>query len=247
MAHPRLPHPDPPQLGPRHLPQRHARRLHGRLNPLRTRCLPPYPLWRYRPRPAGRSPDPRPRRRQHRPARLARHRTRRGRRWTAPRRPPGRCPQSHPRPPAAPRASTIDAVVFADLDVDPFAEGAGVAGCTVEPLRAHDEGLSARLADPRIQRPTHTEDLSRWLHFDRPTQQEEVALALTLRVFQPKSADWRRGLTTAGRYFRTHHHLDVPQTFEVDVGYPLGRWLTRQRHLHNTGALDTARMSRLTQ
>ncbi|MFJ1618441.1 Helicase associated domain protein [Streptomyces sp. NPDC088251] len=117
---------------------------------------------------------------------------------------------------------------------------------TVQALRAHDERLTARLADPRTHRPTLTsEDPGAWLHFERPTQAEEVALALTLRVLNPKSAEWRRGLAAARRYHRTHHHLDVLQAYEDSTGYPLGRWLTWQRHLHTTGALDPARTTAL--
>ncbi|MEV5901297.1 Helicase associated domain protein [Streptomyces sp. NPDC052127] len=113
---------------------------------------------------------------------------------------------------------------------------------TIQALRAHDSRLEARLADPRTQRPTMpAEDPEAWLHFDRPAQSEEVALALSLRVLAPKSAEWRRGLAAARRYHRTHHHLDVPQAYEDTTGYPLGRWLTWQRHLHTTGALDPAR------
>ncbi|MEV5427599.1 DEAD/DEAH box helicase [Streptomyces sp. DH1] len=117
---------------------------------------------------------------------------------------------------------------------------------TIQALRAHDDRLEARLADPRTHRPTMpSEDPDAWLHFDRPTQAEEVALALSLRVLAPKSAEWRRGLKAARRYHRTHHHLDVPQTHEDTTGYPLGRWLTWQRHLHTTGALDPARTQAL--
>ncbi|MER5944316.1 Helicase associated domain protein [Streptomyces sp. NPDC001928] len=113
---------------------------------------------------------------------------------------------------------------------------------TIQALRAHDSRLDARLADPRTHRPTMPpEDPEAWLRFDRPTQSEDVALALSLRVLAPKSAEWRRGLNAARRYHRTHHHLDVPQTYEDTTGYPLGRWLTWQRHLHTTGALDAAR------
>ncbi|WP_435228409.1 Helicase associated domain protein [Streptomyces sp. Tue6028] len=113
---------------------------------------------------------------------------------------------------------------------------------TIQALRAHDDRLEARLADPRTHRPTMPpEDPDAWLRFDRPTQAEDVALALSLRVLAPKSAEWRRGLNAARRYHRTHHHLDVPQTYEDTTGYPLGRWLTWQRHLHTTSALDAAR------
>ncbi|WP_432177149.1 Helicase associated domain protein [Streptomyces sp. Tue6028] len=113
---------------------------------------------------------------------------------------------------------------------------------TIQALRAHDSRLEARLADPRTHRPTMPpEDPEAWLRFDRPTQAEDIALALSLRVLAPKSAEWRRGLNAARRYHRIHHHLDVPQPHEDTNGYPLGRWLTWQRHLHTTGALDAAR------
>jgi len=113
---------------------------------------------------------------------------------------------------------------------------------TIQALRAHDDRLEARLADPRTHRPTiPPKDPDAWLHFDRPTQAEEVALALSLRVLAPKSAEWRRGLKAARRYHRTHHHLDVTPAYEDEEGFPLGRWLGWQRHLHTTGTLDPAR------
>jgi len=117
---------------------------------------------------------------------------------------------------------------------------------TIQALRAHDDRLEARLADPRTHRPTMPpHDPEAWLHFDRPAQAEEVALALSLRVLAPKSAEWRRGLKAARRYHRAHRHLDVPQTYEDTTGYPLGRWLTWQRHLHTAGTLDAARTQAL--
>ncbi|MFG2432587.1 Helicase associated domain protein [Streptomyces sp. NPDC048590] len=118
---------------------------------------------------------------------------------------------------------------------------------TIQALRAHDTRLEARLADPRTHRPTHTGEPGTWLHFERPTNADEVALALTLRVLKPKSAEWRRGLASARRYHRTHHHLDIPQTYEDPAGYALGRWLTWQRHLHNQNALDATRTNALEQ
>lgn len=119
---------------------------------------------------------------------------------------------------------------------------------TLQALRAHDDRLEARLADPRTDRPSltaPTDDPDAWLRFDHPARSDEIALALSLRVLAPKSAEWRRGLTAARRYHHTHHHLDVPQAYEDTSGYPLGRWLTWQRHLHTTGALDPARTTAL--
>ncbi|MFE5731631.1 Helicase associated domain protein [Streptomyces sp. NPDC056528] len=118
---------------------------------------------------------------------------------------------------------------------------------TIQALRAHDSRLEARLADPRTHRPTLTGEPGTWLHFERPTNADEVALALTLRVLKPKSAEWRRGLASARRYHRTHYHLDIPQAYEDPAGYPLGRWITWQRHLHNQNALDHARTHALEQ
>ncbi|MFJ8078887.1 Helicase associated domain protein [Streptomyces sp. NPDC096176] len=154
------------------------------------------------------------------------------------------------QPPGAGKKATLIVPVYLTPDEDPDdllgADAYTPLWRTVQALRAHDERLTARLADPRTNRPTLTSDEpGHWLRFDRPTQQEEVALALTLRVLAPKSAEWRRGLTAARRYHRTHHHLDVPQTYEDETGYSLGRWLTWQRHLHTTGALDTARTTAL--
>jgi superfamily II DNA or RNA helicase len=154
------------------------------------------------------------------------------------------------QPPGAGKKATLIVPVYLTPDEDPDdllgADAYTPLWRTVQALRAHDERLTARLADPRTNRPTLTSDEpGDWLRFDRPTQQEEVALALTLRVLNPKSAEWRRGLAAARRYHRTHHHLDVPQAYEDDTGCPLGRWLTWQRHLHTTGALDPARTAAL--
>ncbi|MGW8569775.1 Helicase associated domain protein [Streptomyces niveus] len=159
----------------------------------------------------------------------------------------GRALRQHP---GAGKKATLIVPVYLTPDEDPDdllgADAYTPLWRTVQALRAHDERLTARLADPRTHRPTlGSEDPGAWLHFERPTQAEEVALALTLRVLAPKSAEWRRGLTAARRYHRTHHHLDAPQTHEDNDGYPLGRWLTWQRHLHTTGALDPAKTSAL--
>ncbi|WP_331731087.1 Helicase associated domain protein [Streptomyces phaeochromogenes] len=148
--------------------------------------------------------------------------------------------------PGAGKKATLVVPVYLTPDEDPDdllgADAYTPLWRTIQALRAHDNRLEARLADPRTHRPTMpTEDPEAWLHFDRPAQAEEVALALSLRVLAPKSAEWRSGLKAARRYHRTHHHLDVPQTYEDLASYPLGRWLTWQRHLHTTGTLDPAR------
>ncbi|MFF8589633.1 Helicase associated domain protein [Streptomyces althioticus] len=152
--------------------------------------------------------------------------------------------------PGAGKKATLVVPVYLTPDEDPDdllgADAYTPLWRTIQALRAHDDRLEARLSDPRTHRPTMPgEDPEAWLRFDRPTQAGEVALALSLRVLAPKSAEWRRGLTAARRYRHTHHHLDVPQTYEDPTGYPLGRWLTWQRHLHTKNTLDTVRVHAL--
>ncbi|MGW2017609.1 Helicase associated domain protein [Streptomyces sp. NPDC001927] len=153
--------------------------------------------------------------------------------------------------PGARKKATLIVPVYLTPDEDPEdllgADAYTPLWRTIQALRAHDSRLEARLADPRTHRPTLTGEPGTWLHFERPTGADEVALALTLRVLKPKSAEWRRGLASARRYHRTHHHLDIPQTYEDPAGYALGRWLTWQRHLHNQNALDATRTHALEQ
>ncbi|MEU6527302.1 Helicase associated domain protein [Streptomyces sp. NPDC046924] len=152
--------------------------------------------------------------------------------------------------PGAGKKATLVVPVYLTPDEDPDdllgADAYTPLWRTIQALRAHDDRLDARLSDPRTHRPTMPgEDPEAWLRFDRPTQAEEVALALSLRVLAPKSAEWRRGLAAARSYRNTHHHLDVPQAYEDPTGYPLGRWLTWQRHLHTKNTLDTVRVHAL--
>lgn len=159
----------------------------------------------------------------------------------------GRALRQHP---GAGKKATLVVPVYLTPDEDPddllSADAYTPLWRTIQALRAHDDRLDARLSDPRTNRPTMPgEDPEAWLRFDRPTQAEEVALALSLRVLAPKSAEWRRGLAAARSYRHTHRHLDVPQTHQDPTGYPLGRWLTWQRHLHTKGTLDAVRVHAL--
>ncbi|MFF2165473.1 Helicase associated domain protein [Streptomyces sp. NPDC058175] len=152
--------------------------------------------------------------------------------------------------PGAGKKATLVVPVYLTPDEDPDdllgADAYTPLWRTIQALRSHDDRLDARLSDPRTHRPTMpAEDPEAWLRFDRPTQADEIALALSLRVLAPKSAEWRRGLAAARRFRHTHDHLDVPQNYEDPTGYPLGRWLAWQRHLHNIGVLDPARTQAL--
>ncbi|MCQ4044761.1 Helicase associated domain protein [Streptantibioticus rubrisoli] len=159
----------------------------------------------------------------------------------------GRALRQHP---GAGKKATLVVPVYLTPDEDPDdllgADAYTPLWHTIQALRSHDDRLDARLSDPRTHRPTMPpEDPEAWLRFDHPTQADEIALALSLRVLAPKSAEWRRGLTAARRFHHTHHHLDVPQNYEDPTGYPLGRWLTWQRHLHTKDTLDAVRVQAL--
>ncbi|MEW2554492.1 Helicase associated domain protein [Streptomyces zhihengii] len=159
----------------------------------------------------------------------------------------GRALRQHP---GAGKKATLVVPVYLTPDEDPDdllgADAYTPLWRTIQALRSHDDRLDARLSDPRTHRPTMPpEDSEAWLHFDRPTQADEIALALSLRVLAPKSAEWRRGLAAARRFRNIHHHLDVLQNYEDPTGYPLGRWLTWQRHLHAKGTLDAVRVQAL--
>ncbi|MBZ6135536.1 DEAD/DEAH box helicase [Streptomyces olivaceus] len=159
----------------------------------------------------------------------------------------GRALRQHP---GAGKKATLVVPVYLTPDEDPDdllgADAYTPLWRTIQALRAHDDRLDARLSDPRTHRPTMPpEDPEAWLRFDRPTQADEIALALSLRVLAPKSAEWRRGLAAARRFRHTHRHLDVPQNYEDPTSYPLGRWLTWQRHLHTKGTLDAVRVHAL--
>ncbi|WP_149182407.1 DEAD/DEAH box helicase [Streptomyces sp. TRM49041] len=159
----------------------------------------------------------------------------------------GRALRQHP---GAGKKATLVVPVYLTPDEDPDdllgADAYTPLWRTIQALRAHDDRLDARLSDPRTHRPTMPpEDPEAWLRFDRPTQADEIALALSLRVLAPKSAEWRRGLAAARRFRHTHRHLDVPQNYEDPTGYPLGCWLTWQRHLHTKDTLDAVRVHAL--
>lgn len=159
----------------------------------------------------------------------------------------GRALRQHP---GAGKKATLVVPVYLTPDEDPDdllgADAYTPLWRTIQALRSHDDRLDARLSDPRTHRPTMPpEDPEAWLRFDRPTQADEIALALSLRVLAPKSAEWRRGRAAARRFRHIHHHLDVLQNYEDPTGYPLGRWLTWQRHLHTKGTLDAVRVQAL--
>ncbi|MCG7522879.1 Helicase associated domain protein [Streptomyces sp. OfavH-34-F] len=123
----------------------------------------------------------------------------------------------------------------------------------LQALRAHDDRLADRLAVPQ----THTERAPDQdepeaetteeprLVMDREFPDDTLALALRLRVLHPREAAWQRGMAAAERYFAEHGHLDVPQLYDDETGFALGRWINYARQMYAGKRLSPLRIKAL--
>ncbi|MEU5958247.1 Helicase associated domain protein [Streptomyces sp. NPDC047525] len=123
----------------------------------------------------------------------------------------------------------------------------------LQALRAHDDRIADRLAV--AQQPSNlepeddeeTEDLPVDVVFDRPFPADTIAQAFRLRVLHPREASFRRGLEAATAYHATLGHLDVPQLYDDDGGFALGRWINRMRKAYTAGTLKGSQLKALNQ
>ncbi|MFJ4851439.1 Helicase associated domain protein [Streptomyces sp. NPDC088733] len=83
------------------------------------------------------------------------------------------------------------------------------------------------------------------LAFSAPRNPAQLAAFISLRVLQPETEFWRRGLQAALAYHGDYHDLRVPYGHRTPDGFPLGVWITRQRQAHTRGRLDTERVKQL--
>ncbi|MCB5181869.1 DEAD/DEAH box helicase [Streptomyces antimicrobicus] len=124
-------------------------------------------------------------------------------------------------------------------------------------LRAHDERAVEMLATPEANspripgewigpEPEEGEEESRLLlRFSSPRDPVAVAELVSLRVIDTERQDWTRGYWAARRWSSRTGHLRVPLGVETEWGYPLGRWIRRQRAAYASGQLDGRRAARL--
>ncbi|MEU0670902.1 Helicase associated domain protein [Streptomyces lavendulocolor] len=124
-------------------------------------------------------------------------------------------------------------------------------------LRAHDERAIEMLATPQENsrrelgesigpEPEEGEEESRMLlRFSSPRDPAAVAELVSLRVIDTERQDWTRGYWAARRWSSSRGHLRVPLGAETEWGYPLGRWIRRQRAAFASGQLDGRRVERL--
>jgi superfamily II DNA or RNA helicase len=87
------------------------------------------------------------------------------------------------------------------------------------------------------QRARHS---ARTLHVDR----QQRLQALPGWTWEPKAEQWEEGFSRLQAYVELHGDARVPQPYTVD-GYPLGRWVSKQRARYSEGTLDAERQGRL--
>jgi superfamily II DNA or RNA helicase len=122
----------------------------------------------------------------------------------------------------------------------------------LQALRAHDDRIADRLAVP--QQPANplldeeeNEAVPVDVVFDRPFPADTIAQAFRLRVLHPRDAFFRRGLEAATAYYGRLGHLDVPQLFDDESGFALGRWINRTRKAYTAGSLKPSQVKALEQ
>ncbi|MGC0379785.1 Helicase associated domain protein [Streptomyces sp. SAI-129] len=123
-------------------------------------------------------------------------------------------------------------------------------------LRAHDERAVEMLAMPQENSPREAgewigpepeegeEEFRMLLRFSSPRDPAAVAELVSLRVIDTERQDWTRGYWAARRWSSREGNLRVPLGAEWE-GYPLGRWIRRQRAAYVSGQLDGRRVARL--
>lgn len=115
---------------------------------------------------------------------------------------------------------------------------------------------AARDGDARVPK-EHVEDdgsrLGQWAHVQRQLHgtgslsDERAARleALPGWTWKPFDASWEEGYATLGRFVARNNHTRVPFRYVDEDGYPLGRWVGRQRKTFRAGLLSVERVARL--
>ena len=63
-------------------------------------------------------------------------------------------------------------------------------------------------------------------------------------TWELRAARWERGYELLTRFVAREDHALVPNS-HVEDGYPLGKWITKQRQMHSSGRLQPDRIARL--
>ncbi|WP_436986498.1 Helicase associated domain protein [Streptomyces sp. enrichment culture] len=123
-------------------------------------------------------------------------------------------------------------------------------------LRAHDAQAVEQLAVPQVAGGAAAGEAVRaagevsqaageLLSFSRPRDPAQLAAFISLRVLEPETQFWRRGLAAALAYRSDRGDLAVPYEYRTPDGFALGVWIARQRSSRNRGELSAERVGQL--
>ncbi|OCC10923.1 Helicase associated domain protein [Streptomyces sp. PTY087I2] len=123
-------------------------------------------------------------------------------------------------------------------------------------LRAHDAQAVEQLAAPQVAGGESaggvvegaggvSKAAAELLSFSRPRDPAQLAAFISLRVLQPETQFWRRGLAAALAYRSDCGDLAVPYEYRTPDGFALGVWVARQRSARTRGELSQERVGQL--
>ncbi|MFF0451097.1 Helicase associated domain protein [Streptomyces sp. NPDC004609] len=123
-------------------------------------------------------------------------------------------------------------------------------------LRAHDAQAVEQLAAPQVAGGESaggvvegaggvSKAAAELLSFSRPRDPAQLAAFISLRVLQPETQFWRRGLAAALAYRSDCGDLAVPYEYRTGDGFALGVWIARQRSARTRGELSQERVGQL--
>jgi superfamily II DNA or RNA helicase len=117
----------------------------------------------------------------------------------------------------------------------------------IKALRAHDDWLGEQLDELRreLGRQGQQPRLPAKIHLDLPVRVGiDFARAFEVTLVQETTASWEFSFGVLERFVERNGHACVPTSDKID-GYPLGGWVTTQRHFYAKGILDPDRACRL--
>ncbi|WP_406865213.1 helicase associated domain-containing protein [Streptomyces solicamelliae] len=123
-------------------------------------------------------------------------------------------------------------------------------------LRAHDAQAVEQLAAPQVAGGEAAGEVvevaggvskaaAELLSFSRPRDPAQLAAFISLRVLQPETQFWLRGLSSALAYRSDRGDLAVPYEYRTPDGFALGVWIARQRSARTRGELSQERVGQL--
>lgn len=118
----------------------------------------------------------------------------------------------------------------------------------IRALRAHDDGLAARLDQLR----QHLGDYGQkpsielpWLHLPGEMVPDTFVHAINVHAVRTATPAWEEHYGAARQFYCDHGHLRMSKDHRTPSGLRTGQWLANQRAFHARGALSPQRAARL--